>query len=288
MIYDSIIIGAGPAGITAAMQMKRSGLKIAIFEGERVGGLLRNANNVENYLGFPDGISGVDLIAHFREHLNTQKVPLIQEEVLEVGGEEGAFIIQTPRHTYKSKTVVIATGTSPLQANIEGEEELAGTKLFYEVADLPEDAKNANIILIGGGDAAFDYAINLFERGHKPTIVTRGEASCLPILRVRAEEKGILYREYASPTSVQQIEDQVEVQLDDGALQADYVFVAVGREPRYPRITVQSRKGIHFAGDVHGNRFRQVHIAAGDALRVAMDISLSLLASHDERRQRIR
>ncbi|PIR52801.1 hypothetical protein COU76_04620 [Candidatus Peregrinibacteria bacterium CG10_big_fil_rev_8_21_14_0_10_49_10] len=288
MTYDSIVIGAGPAGITAAVHMKRSGLKVALFEKGRIGGLLRNANRVENYLGFPDGISGKELIAYFEDHLIKNQVPLIREEIVEIGGEEDAYVVKTAAASYTGATVVIATGTVAKQAGFPGEKELVGTTLFYEVADVPEEARHAIIVVVGGGDAAFDYALHLHRQGHFPTLVTRSEACCLPMLRVRAEEKGIPFLEHLDVLGVRGKGDGIEVQCANQTLQAHYVLIAVGREPYYPRITAYNRSGIHFAGDVHGSRFRQVHIAAGDALRIAMDITFSLLTPHAERHQRIR
>lgn len=279
MIYDSIIIGAGPAGIVAALQMKRAGLNVALIEKGEVGGLLRNANFVENYLGFPDGVSGKELIKHFKDHLCKQKVPIIREEVIEIGSEDSVYYVHTPEHTYKCSTVVAATGTVQKKAGIEGEEEFAGKNLFYEVADLPDNLEGESAVIIGGGDAAFDYALNLFDRGCVPTIVTREAVSCLPLLKERAEEKSIKYFENMPVIRICKAIDQLEVQCESDCLKAGYVFVAVGREPRYPRITVQNREGLYYVGDVRSGQYRQVHIALGDALRVAMEISHSLSPS---------
>lgn len=279
MTYDSIVIGAGSAGMVAALQMKRSGLCVLLFEKGEVGGLLRNAHAIENYLGFSGGVSGRELISCFREHLMRQEVPLISEEVMEVGKKNNVFLIRTAQNVYRSTAVVIATGTAPKKLNIEGEEEFYGTKLFYEVADLPDGVREKDVVIIGGGDAAFDYALTLSARGHTPVVVTRGKTSCLPLLKKRAERRLIRSIEYSPPLSICQRGERLEVRCVRSVLDADYVFVAVGREPRYPRITTQNREGMYFVGDVRGDRYRQVHIAAGDALRTAMEICHSLSTS---------
>ncbi|HLD32728.1 MAG TPA: NAD(P)/FAD-dependent oxidoreductase [Candidatus Peribacteraceae bacterium] len=275
MTYDSIIIGAGPAGMVAALQMKRSGLDIVLFEKGEIGGLLRNANCVENYLGFPDGISGKELIRSFQDHLCKHKISIIREEVVEIGKEDAVFSVRTSGHTYLSSTVVIATGTVPKKAGIGGEEEFCGSRLFYEAADLPADGQQNTVLVIGGGDTAFDYALNLSGRGYVPTIVMRDTVSCLPLLKMRAEKRGIRTVEHMPVVRISLGAGQLEVQCASQCFQADYVLVAVGREPRYPRIATKSRRGLYYAGDVRSGQYRQVHIATGDALRVAMEITHS-------------
>ena len=277
MTYDCIVIGAGPAGMVAAVQLKRAGLKVSLIEKGEVGGLLRNANRVENYMGFPNA-SGKELIKYFQDHLNEQKVPLIKEEVMEIGRDGEEFHVKTSNNNYLSRSVLIATGTIPKKACIEGEDNLAGTKLFYEVADMPDEDKK-DIVIIGGGDAAFDYALNLTGKEHKVTIVTRGDISCLPLLKERADKQKIKFLTNTPVLSIQQASSGLEVQCKSDSLHADYVFVAVGREPSYPRIAMQNREGLYFVGDVQSGQYRQVHIALGDALRVAMKISSSLLTA---------
>ena len=279
MMYDSIVIGAGPAGVVAALQMKRAGLNVVLFESGELGGLLRNANFIENYLGFPNGVSGRELVQHFQDHLCKYKVPLFKEEVLEIKKEDGVFSVHTSAHAYQGATVVVATGTMPRKAGIEGEEQLSKSNIFYEVADLPEGGKKKSVVVIGGGDAAFDYALNLSSRWHAPTIVTRGTVSCLPILKERVEKEGIPYLENSLALRICKAGSQLEVQCETDTFKADYVLIAVGREPRYPRIATKNKEGLYFVGDVRGGRYRQVHIATGDALRVAMEISHSLLTT---------
>ena len=281
MIYDSIIIGAGPAGIVAALQMKRSGLHVVLFEKGEIGGLLRNANCVENYLGFPDGISGRELICSFQDHLCRHKVPTIREEVVEIGKDGAVFSVRTSGHTYFSSTVVIATGTAPKKAGIKGEEECCGSRLFNEAADLPADGQQHAVLVIGGGDAAFDYALNLSERGYVPTIVMRDSVSCLPLLKMRVEKKGVHIVEHMPVARISLGVGQLEVHCLSECFQADYVLIAAGREPRYPRITAKDRKGLYFVGDVRSGSYRQVHIATGDALHAAMEIS-HFLSSHSQ------
>ena len=276
MIYDCIIIGAGPAGIAAAVQLKRAGLSLLLLEKGEVGGLLRNANLVENYLGFADGISGKDLIELFKKQISEQEISLQQEEALEVKHVSTHFTVQTDQNLYESSNVIVATGTKPRTLGIDGEEALAGTKLFYEIADFPIAENGKNVIVIGGGDIGFDYAIQLKDLGHKPTIITRGKMQCLPLLGVRAREINIPVFENINPEKIFEDGEFITVQCDTTNFQTDYIFIAVGREPRYPRLPMQNHSGLYQIGDVKNKHLRQVHIATGDALRTAMDIILSV------------
>src|SRR3989338_2799441 len=141
MIYDCAVIGAGPAGIIASLQLKRAGYKVAIFERKKIGGLLYNANKIENYLGFKEGVSGPMLAFLFINHLNKFKIKIIKENVLTIENTGknhcGLFNIYTTKSKKQAKSVILATGTSPNQIGILGETALAGKKLFYELKDLP-------------------------------------------------------------------------------------------------------------------------------------------------------
>jgi thioredoxin reductase len=271
MIYDCIVIGAGPAGIAAAVQMKRAGLNIALFEKKEIGGLLRNANLIENYLGFPDGISGKKLVEHFQKHIKKQDIPLIKEEVITVKRKQ-CLLVQTKKREYRSHHVIIATGTMPKEANIPGEKSLKGKKLFYEISDLPLMRGKKVIVIIGGGDVGFDYALQLSQKGHTPIIITKGKIKCLPLLKERVKKKRIQCVEHCSPKRIRQSDNQVDVLCPSQCLEADYVLIAVGRQPSYPRIMTKNRKGLYSVGDAQNKRYRQVHIATGDALRAAMSI----------------
>ena len=99
MIYDCIIIGAGPAGIVAAIQLKRSGRNVILFEKEKVGGLLRNANLIENYVGVGSGMIGNDLIEVFKKQLEEQNICVVKEEVIDIKKED-VFEIKTNQNVY--------------------------------------------------------------------------------------------------------------------------------------------------------------------------------------------
>ncbi|MBN2206144.1 MAG: NAD(P)/FAD-dependent oxidoreductase [Candidatus Aminicenantes bacterium] len=277
---DVLIIGAGPAGIAAAVQLRRYGLSLALLEREAVGGLLRNAGLVENYPGFPDGIPGPSLAALFENHLQRFGVRVTFDEVLRLDYEDG-WRVGTTQAEYRPEVVIVASGTKPKPVPVpvpEGAQE----RVFSEVRPLA-DVRGKAVAIVGAGDAAFDYALNLAGRGNAVTILNRGcEASCLPLLRERASAKpNISYRDRISLRRVEVDAPRGGLKLvaDRFSLSADYLLFAVGRRPRLDfladNVKRQARRlvrsgRLYFVGDVHNGRFRQAAIAAGEGLRAAL------------------
>jgi thioredoxin reductase (NADPH) len=277
-----LIIGAGPAGITTAIQLKRYGLMPTLLEKEHVGGLLRNANLVENYPGFPEGIAGPKLIALLEKQIQRIGVDVIFDEVKSLKFED-SWLAETKQAVYQPDVVIIATGTKPLPLPVEVPEQVK-KRVFSEVWPLA-DVENQHVIIIGAGDAAFDYALNLAGRGNTVTILNRGsEVSCLPLLWERARATpAISYREQ---TTLQRIEGDTQdgrlhLFTDDSSLTTDYMLSAIGRVPQLDfmaeSVKLQKRKlmecgKLYFVGDVHNGLFRQTAIAVGEGLRAAIQV----------------
>lgn len=280
------IIGAGPAGLSTAIQLKRFGFDPRVFEGGNVGGLLRNANLVENYPGFPGGIPGVQLIQLFEEQARTIGVSITPAhvEMLDYNGEY--FQLETDTENYYAKIVVVATGTQPRQfTNIEIDE-TAKEKVFYEVHHL-YGLTNKRVAIVGAGDAAFDYGLNLAKRGNEILILNRStELQCLPLLWDRANsEARIQYMENKIVNRVGKFENNIKLQCNSPegelSLQVDYLLGAIGRDPclgiishrvREQAQTLENRGLLYFAGDVKNGIYRQTSIAIGDGVRAAMQI----------------
>lgn len=279
------IIGAGPAGIAAAIQLKRSGMVPFVVEKERVGGLLKNAHWVENYPGFPDGITGLHLVSLLERQLAGHGLAVLFEEVINVELDGHALCVATTSRRWMSGIVIVASGTKPRTIQdvtiCSGAEE----RIFYEMYPL-HDVAGKKIAIVGAGDAAFDYALNL-GRNNDILILSRSEKSrCLPLLRERAARSpritvldGTIVRRIVARGEGLHIERLFrEQQTCD---HVDFLVFAIGREPQLDFLseTVRERRReleesglLYHIGDVHNGLFRQTAIAVGDGIKAAMRI----------------
>ena len=283
---EVIIIGAGPAGLAAAIQLKRYGVNPLIFERANVGGLLWNANLVENYPGFPRGISGPRLVKLFIRQAHNLAIAVTHEEVIELEYVQGLFYAHTHRNSYASRVTVIATGTKPFPITGLSIPQEITDRVFYEVHNLLKtDGKR--VVIMGSGDAAFDYALNL-ARKNQVILLNRGAApKCLPLLWERAQQVSAI--KYWSNVTVHKLTQApagdilVDCQGPAGALQfqADYLLAAIGREAQLDCLPatflqkaseLEEQGVLYFIGDVKNGIFRQTSIAVGEGVMAAMKI----------------
>ncbi|MBS3067246.1 NAD(P)/FAD-dependent oxidoreductase [Candidatus Micrarchaeota archaeon] len=265
-MYDVIIIGAGPAGIAAAIQLKRAGTNIILLERKKVGGLLNNASLIENYPGFPAGIFGADLVRLFQKQLEVHNIKPQFLEVKSIDNRASTFFIKTNHKTFCSKTIIIASGSIPKKLN--GEVNLSKRKLFYDLDQL-SDVEGKTINIIGSGDIAFDYAINVANAARQVNLFIKNKTKCIPILYKRALKK-------------QNIKIYKFGKFD--SIPSDHTLVAIGREKKLPFISKSwqdllandsdalEKLGIFLAGDIKLQNFRHTAIAVGDGLNTAIKV----------------
>jgi thioredoxin reductase (NADPH) len=295
-IHDVCVIGCGPAGIAAAVQLRRTGVQPVVFEAERIGGLLNNAYLVENYPGFPRGISGARLVKKFKQHLNQWDIPVIMDSVDRIDQEGHQFVLHANR-IYRSRFVVYAAGTRP--RTLAAADAVVEKYIVYDIMGLGR-VRNKHIVMIGAGDAAFDYALNL-GRHNRITMLNRSrKRKGLPLLFSRLERgmyrKNVKYLPHTRAASIKRHAADTKYNLIVAArsgagtkkIPCHYILAALGREPRLGslskrlmRLHPDSSTRFFFAGDVKNGDARQTAIAVGDGIKAAMKIALAL-----HRRQR--
>ncbi len=296
---DVAVIGAGPAGIAAAIQLKRSGVTPLVIEGNEVGGLLRSANLVENYPGFPEGIGGKELAERFGAHLASLGLDVRHDEVLRLDRAGPVWELATRDGEERARFVIAATGTKPKQLRDIEMEGDAARRVYYDVVPLA-NMRGKRIAIIGAGDAAFDYALRL--SGHNTVeIVNRGNTfRCLSLLFERCRRSGaVSYLEGTAVNKIVGAEDRVVLHCTAGGgmaesrIDADYVLAAIGREPALGFMGnlsggetaglpgnlaggltagLHAGEGLFLAGDVRNGTFRQTAICVGDGVRAAMEV----------------
>ena len=246
---------------------------------------------MENYPGFPNGVAGTKLIQLMKKQSERIGVNVTREEVVKVDWEGDCFSVTTEHAVRNTDYLVIASGTKskPLPGMVSPE---AQDRVFTEVWPLLKE-EGKRVVIIGAGDAAFDYALNLSKRGNFVTILNRGETvKCIGLLFERAaREARIAYR---ARTAVKLVESQrskiarpstldfrLNVVCETETFEADYVLFAIGRVPNLDFLSNEVRQReqelvtsgrLYFVGDVKNELYRQVAIAAGDGLRAAMEI----------------
>jgi thioredoxin reductase (NADPH) len=196
------IIGAGPAGVAAAVQLKRGGFDPLVFERDRVGGLLREANLVENYPGFPDGIAGHELADLMAAHLRRAGVKIMREEVTLLERSSDAFSVRTPSGVTIAETVVIASGTRPKVLHGVRVSDRAEKRVRYGIRGL-EGVCDGKVAVIGGSEAAFDYALNMARHNDVVILHRSAHPRCIPVLRERCDASHRIT--YHSNTTVKEI-----------------------------------------------------------------------------------
>lgn len=218
-MYDSIIIGAGPAGISASIYAKRAGLKVAVFyHGEAQ---IEKAHKIDNYYGFENGITGKDLYEAGIKQAKNLEIDVFEEEVLDIQMKDiNLYSVKTTNNEYETKSLVFATGDKKIRPNIKGIEEFEGKGISYCAICDGFFYKNKNVAVIGNGNYAISEAEDLENVAAKLTILTNGlespdtdkfEINTKAIKEIKGEKK------------VQEI-----VFEDDSSLEIDGLFIAIG------------------------------------------------------------
>ncbi|MBN2542077.1 NAD(P)/FAD-dependent oxidoreductase [bacterium] len=280
-----IIVGAGPAGMACAIQLKHCGIEPLVIEKNGIGGLLKNANLVENFPGFPGGIPGIQLARLFEKQFIRAGIELVKNEVTKAEYTKGKFCVNTRTREYRSDFLVIASGTKPRIFNDCAIPEDAKNRVFYEVYPLlnTEDKK---IVIIGSGDAAFDYSLNLAQKNEVNIFNRSNTAKCLEILYDRAMKvKNISYNTQTTLTSIGYQKDRLVLgaicKTGEVQMETDYLLIAIGREPaldffseeiRNKIINLDIEDKLYMIGDVRNGSYRQTAIAVGDGVRAALEI----------------
>lgn len=297
MTEKVLIIGSGPAGLTAAIYAARADLSPLMIEGMERGGQLMITTDVENYPGFPDGVMGPDLMEQMRKQAERFGTRIISSDVTSVDFSKRPFTVSVGQDTYSAESVVISTGASARWLGVEGEERLRG---FGVSACATCDGfffKEKELLVIGGGDTALEEALFLTKFASKVTVVhRRDEFRASPIMADRVLDHpkiDVLWNsvvdEIVGDTLVSGAKIR-NVETDEVTdFSADGVFVAIGHTPNTkvfadqlnldeagylltePGTTITSVEGVFAAGDVTDKIYRQAVTAAGMGCQAALD-----------------
>jgi thioredoxin reductase (NADPH) len=175
-VHDVVIIGSGPAGLTAAIYCARSNLRPVVVEGMLAGGQLMNTTEVENYPGFPDGIEGPELMELFRKQAARFGTEFVPGDVTRVDFASRPFGVWTDEVELRGRSAIVATGASPRTLGAAGEKEYAGRGVSYCATCDGFFFREKEIAIIGGGDSAMEEALFLSRYGSRTTLIHRRDA----------------------------------------------------------------------------------------------------------------
>lgn len=299
-LRDAIIIGSGPAGYTAAIYLGRAGHSPLVIAGALTpGGQLINTTEVENFPGFPDGVLGPDLMDNMKRQAERFGAEFLQDDVATVEQQDSLFTVTTNQgQTFEAKTVIIATGSSYRKLGIPGEAEFSGRGVSYCATCDGFFFRGKPIVVVGGGDSAFEEAGFLSRFGSSVTIIHRHDefrASKIMVDRAKGNEKinfltnAVVDEIHGDDQGVQSLS---VCDVNTGAVrqvEANGVFVAIGHTPATAfvdglvsrdeagYITVDGAStrtnvpGVFAAGDCVDSVYRQAISAAGMGCRAALD-----------------
>lgn len=228
-MYDCLIVGMGPGGMSAGIYAKRSGLKTLILEKNSPGGLINTTNLVDNYLGF-DNVSGPELAFKMFEHVKNNEVEYKVEEVTKIKKEGNIFKIETNKNKYEAKTVILAGGRQPRKVALE--DNLKSLKISRcSICDAPL-YKNKDVLVLGGGNSAFEEGIYLSDFAKTLTIVTRNKIKADKELIDQAQKKeNIRILENEEILNIEEQETNYKVKLKSETITVDGMFSYIGYNP---------------------------------------------------------
>jgi thioredoxin reductase (NADPH) len=297
-LHHVVIIGSGPAGLTAALYCARAGLAPVVVEGLTAGGQLMETTDVENYPGFPEGIMGPELMEKFKKQAERFGTLFVPGDAISVDFSKRPFNVTTEETTLTARAIIIATGASPKVLGIPGEKEYAGRGVSYCATCDGFFFRNREIVVVGGGDTAMEEANFLTRFGARVTVVHRRDsfrASKIMAQRLLANEKvRVLWHSTVSEVkgdgskvvAVAVKNEKTGATTDEPC---DGFFVAIGHSPNtglFKSLLPMNAEGylcldghssytniagVFAAGDVHDHVYRQAVTAAGAGCRAAID-----------------
>ncbi|MDR3601182.1 MAG: thioredoxin-disulfide reductase [Desulfosporosinus sp.] len=296
-MYDVIIVGAGPAGLTAGIYAARGGLKAAIVELAMPGGQAASTETIENYPGFPGGINGYELMNSFHKQALAFGVEFIFEEVQNLHLEGPVKKIQTNSQVLEAQAIIVAAGSKPRLLGVPGEEVFRGRGVSYCATCDGAFFKGKKVVVVGGGDAAIEEGVYLTKFAEEVIIVHRREgfrAAQIAINRAKDNPK-IRFELNAVVEEILGLDRVVGVRIREvlsgeiREIPADGVFIYVGTDPNaqfiHGEIATDDRgyiltdqrlqtniAGVYAAGDIRNTPLRQVATAVGDGALAAVEV----------------
>jgi thioredoxin reductase (NADPH) len=296
-VHDVIIIGSGPAGLTAAVYAGRARLDTLVIGGMSWGGQLMLTGMVENFPGFPEGLVGSELMSRMRQQAERFGAKIILEDVASVDFSTRPFKVSVGDKLYEAKSVIVATGASAKLLGLPAERRLAGRGVSYCATCDAAFFRDGKVVVVGGGDTALDEALALANYASEVTIIHRRDQlrGCKLLQeRVLANKKisfiwNSVVEDIVGESRVEGVKLKNVQTGETSTVSTDGVFVAIGYSPNtgvfkgqmqlddYGYVVVHNETktsvdGVFAAGDNQDFRYRQAITSAGSGAKAALDV----------------
>lgn len=296
MTYDIIIIGGGPAGISAAIYAKSRGSKVLVIEKSAIGGLIRNVSTVTHYTAITDPETGSSFAARMKAQTEKAGIPVVYEEVTDVEFTGNRKKVFTNNRGYETKSLIIANGTSPRKLGIPGEKELAGRGIGLNAARDGSSYTGKNMYVVGGADGALKEALFLSRYAKKLTVIHfedrlgaicefTDQLKCLSNVDIRLHSRltAVSGTDYVQNLEITDVHTGEKEQISDdgcgifiyagtvpntrlyGMLKSDDGFISVNEKME------TSIPGVYAAGDIRTKQVRQIATAVSDGAIAAIN-----------------
>lgn len=295
-IAKVIIIGSGPAGLSAAIYASRGDLDPLVITGRAPGGQLMLTTDVDDFPGFEEGIQGPQLMAKMRKQAERFKTEFLEEDVISIDLKVHPFVVQSENRRLTAESLIIATGASAMWLGLSSEQRLIGKGVSACAVCDGFFFKDKEILVIGGGDSAMREAQHLSKFGKNVTIVHRREAfraqpALIALVKSKPNVKFLfnkVVKEILGEDKVRGVKLTDVITGQESEVSTDGVFLAIGHKPNTDFLkgqveldergyivahgeTKTSVGGVFFAGDVADKKYKQAATAAGMGVKAALD-----------------
>ncbi|MCX7944445.1 MAG: NAD(P)-binding domain-containing protein [Deltaproteobacteria bacterium] len=277
-IYETIIIGGGPAGIGAALQLKHNGVSTLLIEKNTIGGRIKLARKVENII-YHRPISGNEISKILKDIINKKKIAMKNEEVQRIVGRNQFYKVITNTNIYLAKFLVIATGLKPKIPNIDGiKDESIRRYIFFEWSQLKKSI-HSPVLIIGAGEVGADSACSLKEKGFDVLLFSRAHRPNInPNLKNELRKLCIKIIKDVEYKRIWANKNSINLTYKKGSRfftrVGKSILITIGGTPNIPKIEEGiDTSRIFFCGDVKSTNFHQAAIAFGDGVNTAMHIT---------------
>ncbi len=292
-----IIIGSGPAGLTAAIYAARGNLNPVVVAGREAGGQLMLTTDVDDYPGFPEGVQGPDLMIGMRKQAERFETRLINEDEVSVDLKKKPFTVKTESEELKTETIIVASGASAMWLGLESEWKLIGKGVSSCATCDGPFFKGKDVIVVGGGDTAMREAQHLSHLCNSVTVVHRRDTfRCQPALQKLLESKpnvkflfDTVVDEFIGDQKLEKVKFKNTKTGEISEKEISGAFIAIGHKPNVGFLggqleldhanyivvheeTKTSVDGVFAAGDVVDHKYRQASTAAGSGCKATLDI----------------